>query len=458
MAKKGFIDDILAGLKPEELKGLQVLSDHATVNGIPGVRFIDKMKFSTSMGEPYNTTKKSFLVPDPTETCPEGKKFIPEVMDRFDRVMNLYTNGIRACPVYAGNLKDEVRHEKKVKAGKIRMFSGGPVDCAFVTRKFLLSFVKMLQEHQLLFEAAPGCVAQSLEWEAFREHLTQFGLDQLIAGDYRAFDKSMIAAMIMAAFDVIIAIHKAAGWTDEECLPLYCIAEDTAYAWVQFDGDLIMFFGSNPSGHTLTVIINSLVNALYLRYCWIILNPKHTCSDFKKFVAALTYGDDNSIGVSGKTPWFNHTAIAKVLATIGVTYTMADKEAQSVPFIHIDNISFLKRTWRWDEDVGAYLAPLDEESIRKSLCMTIPSKSISREMQMVQSITGNMNEFFFYGKQRFNEERKYFVDLIYKHGLEAEYQMQMIPSWEDLKERFWRNSHGVSLKRLGGSYIHPSKA
>ncbi len=436
-----FSQDLIQGLSVEAKDTLRILSDYAAVNGIQGVRFVDKLNFNTSMGEPYNHSKKFHLHPAPTADLPDGKMFDEETMRRFRSIIEGYKTGVSQCPVFSGQLKDEPRPTAKVNAGKVRVFTGAPVDWSLVVRKYLLTFVKVVQENQLLFEAAPGCVAQSTEWQDFRKHITKFGDDRIIAGDYGKFDKKMSAKIILAAFDVIIAVLKDAGWSAEELLVVYGIAEDTAFSFANYNGDCLQFMGSNPSGHPLTVIVNSIVNALYMRYCYALLNPDQEVKSFKKNVALLTYGDDNVMG--SQVDWFNHTAIVGVLAQIGVEYTMADKESKSVPFINIRDVSFLKRSWRWDSDVGAYLCPLEEASIQKMLCINIPSKTISDEDQMLEVMTAAVNEWFYYGKDKFTLERSYLEDLAERSSLGPLLKKKPFPTWEQLYERFWRASSGA---------------
>jgi len=154
----------------------------------------------------------------------------------------------------------------------------------------------------------------------------------------------------------------------------------------------------------------------------------------------ITYGDDNSFGVSKRVPWFHHTSVQKALADISVGYTMADKEAESVPYIHIDEVSFLKRTWRWDEDLGAWAAPLDEESIGKSLTRVVKSKTLCPEAQAVAVMESAYAEYFFYGKAKFEEKAQMFDRIVKRCGLEAYVRESSFPSWEELRERFWRSS------------------
>jgi hypothetical protein len=83
---------------------------------------------------------------------------------------------------------------------------------------------------------------------------------------------------------------------------------------------------------------------------------------------------------------------------------MADKEAESVPFIHIDNASFLKRTWRKDDDLGCMVAPLDHDSIEKMLMVWNRSKSVTEEAQGISVISTALREYFFYGKETYNDK------------------------------------------------------
>jgi hypothetical protein len=215
---------------------------------------------------------------------------------------------------------------------------------------------------------------------------------------------------------------------------------DTAFPLVDFNGDLIQFFGSNPSGHPLTVIINGLANSLYMRYCYYQTNPNKECSSFKKNVALMTYGDDNIMGVSKSVDWFNHTTIQETLKTIGITYTMADKDSESIPYVSLKDVSFLKRTWRFDEDLDCYLAPLELASIHKMLTVNVRSKTIPAEEQSIATITSALGEWFFYGKEEYNARRQDMIHVIEMCDLNAWLQKSSIPTWDMLKMRFEQNS------------------
>jgi hypothetical protein len=437
-----FTRDILQGLANVHgeawKRELVILSDHAAVNGVAGVKYIDRMNMSTSMGFPWNKTKRAFIRPSPTEEQPDAVTFDDEVWARIRAIEQCYSEGRRAYPVYSAHLKDEAVTEAKIEAKKTRVFTGAPVDFSVVMRKYLLSFVRLLQQNKFVFEAGPGTVTQSIEWTHFHQYLTQFGTGRMVAGDYGKFDKRMVAPFILAAFRVIINVHAAAGHTEEDLRTIECIAHDVAFPLVSIKGDIIEFFGTNPSGQPLTVIVNSLVNSLYMRYAYsgVRDDGREGCDDFKERVALLTYGDDNIMGVSASAPWFNHTAIQRELATIGVEYTMADKQAQSVPFIDIADCSFLKRTWRWEPELGAYAAPLEEESLLKSLTVWVPSRTIDKYAQMVAVMSAANSEYFFHGRTLFNERRSFFQRVLAEQPYSLYVEDSTLPDWDTLCQRF----------------------
>ena len=443
---KGFIHDIDSRLDPEWLKELKPLDDLTTINGAAGVKFIDKMKRNTSMGFPYRKSKKYFLenINDPEH--PDFVNFRPEVYEEINRILAAYKRGERAHPVFIATLKDEPLPEKKIKMKKTRVFQCAPATWSFVVRKMLLPFIRVFQKNPLIFEGAPGMNCGSRQWEQLKVYLCAFGDDQMIAGDYAAFDKHMQSTFMLAAWRVIIHFYRRAGWSDEDLRMLQCIAEDTTFSLCDYFGDLIEFCGSNPSGHPLTVILNCLVNSLYIRYCYHVLNPKREVMSFKEFVHLITYGDDNEMGVSKTIPWFNHTALVKVLALIDVVYTMADKEAESVPFVNIADTTFLKRKWRWDPDVCAWLAPLDWSSIEKMLTMGMESDFLCPEERAMAVIESAMGEFFFYGREVFERNAALMRDIISECDLWAFIKRSTLPTWDQCVERFNRANENVAVE------------
>jgi len=446
-----YVEDVISQLPEGWEKELVTLSDKAAINGLPGVKFIDGMNRNSSMGFPWNTTKKNYLVPAVDDLFPDGVDLTSEVWERVRKIEKCYDEGRRAYPVFSAHLKDCAIPFEKIQKKKTRIFTGQPVDHCIVMRKLLLPFVRLVQKNKFAFEAGPGTVTQSKEWGQIREYLTVFGDERIVGGDFGSYDKNMEATLIIIAFMMIAKIHQMAGFDATECRRIMCLGYDIAFSFCNFRGDLVEFFGTNPSGHALTVIINSLVNSLYMRYSYYMSNPEHEVLTFKQFVHLFTYGDDNVMGVSKKCDWFNHTAISQCLANIGVEYTMADKHSESVPFIHIDNVSFLKRKWRYDEEVQAWLCPLEMSSLHKTLTVGIPSKTIDENEQMVELILCVNNELFFHGRKEFEKHHDFFKSILDRSPFSCVVKAQTLMNFDELVERYQQKTVFKTVSSLDTS-------
>jgi len=441
---QAYASDILSELNAEDLAEMIILSDLATVNGIPGVKYVDKMNRNTSMGWPYNKKKKFFMTePHQEEIWNDAVDFDDSFYNRVNRIISKYETGQRYMPVFMAHLKDEPTKFSKIESGATRVFLGAPADWSFVMRKYLLTFVRVLQNNKYTFEAAPGTNATSMEWEEMYRYLTYFGKDRMIAGDFSKFDKRMSAQWILAAFKVIDIIITKAGWSEKDRCIVSCIGADTAFPLCNMNGDLVEFWGSNPSGHPLTVIINSMVNAMYMRYAWV--KGGNILSLFKKQVHLITYGDDNTMGVSQLAKNFDHTIIQAEMEKIGVKYTMADKESVSIPFININQISFLKRAWRWESELNAHVAQLEEDSIAKMLTKCLPSKVVCPERQAVDLIYNALGEYFYYGRTVFEEKRSMFLEVIAKKGLQP-YVVRDFPDFDNMIIDYKEASRDIRFK------------
>jgi len=437
---KSFVQDITEKLEPEFVKEIVILDDVTTMNGLAGVRFLDKVNRNTSMGYPYRKSKRNFLVPlEPTEDHPDPVEYTPEILEEINVILETYKRGERYMPVFVMSLKDEPVTEKKVLMQKTRGFMGGPAAFQFVCRKYLLAFVRVFQLNPYIFEGAPGMNCNSSSWLELFEHLTKHGCDRLIAGDYGMFDKNMTSEEMMAGFDVIIAVLQHAGWSEEDILNVRCIAEDICFCVCDLQGDFVEFFGSNPSGWALTVILNCIVNSLYMRYAFAKMSSVDELPQFQDKVALITYGDDNAMGVHESIPWFNHTSIAAELTKLGKVYTMADKEAESVPYITIEEVSFLKRRFV-PVSANRVSCPLEWASIEKMLTTCVLSKTVCPEKQAIDTIRSAIGEFFQYGEQVFAKNVQKMREIVHECHLESFVEDATFPSYGQLLEAHYTAS------------------
>jgi hypothetical protein len=439
---KAFFEDIVAKVPEEQFKEMKPYDMFTAVNGAPGVKYVDGINRQSSAGSPWNCTKEKLLHKVP----PRGEYQDPvmpvqEVLDLAAHYEAEYAAGRRVYPLYTAHLKDEPVKFKKKKIGKTRVFTGSSLAHSLVVRRFILPFIRLMHNNRYAFEAAPGTACQSSEWGDMYKYLTHFGEDRVVAGDFRGFDKGMAALLVLLAFLIIIwCCERSGNYTEADIRILRGIATDTAFPVVNFNGDLIMLHGTNPSGNNATVEINCLVNSLYMRMCFRLSNPAKEVKTFKIYVHLMTYGDDNIMNVSGDIDWFNHTVIADQLAKVGIEYTMPDKTSESVPFIDMKDATFLKRTWVWNEEVKNYFCPLEEESIEKSLMTWTASKTICPQEQCIAVVSAAVCEYFWYGKQVFQEKTKLLRDTIHNIDMDNWVQESTFPTWDELIARWYKQS------------------
>lgn len=410
---------------------LTIYNLDTVVNGIAGLKYVDSINRDTSAGCPWRKSKKFLLTyGSPTEFHQDPVYFSKDVLDRVSLRLESYSKGIQTHPIFIASLKDEPVKFAKIESCKTRVFMGAPVDFTIAMRQVLLSFVRIVQMNPFLFESAPGMDVHSNTWERLYEYLMAHG-GKMIFGDYADYDITMRATVILHVFELIAEFHQHCGCTEEHCRMIRTVGYDIAFAMVDYNGTLVMLFGKNPSGQALTVILNGIVNCLYMRYCYYHLNPNKEVDSFNLNVNLITYGDDNGQGVADNIPWYNHTAIKHFLEGLNIVYTMADKTAESVPYIDIRDADFLKRRFRYDPDFGRIVAPLEVSSIHKMLMIGIRG-ALTPEEQVVAIAHAALKECAYHGKDFFLEWDTRIRDMV--HGLDLDIYLETnpLPTWEKL--------------------------
>jgi len=387
------------------------LSLAATVNGIDGLRFIDRMKPSTSMGYPINKPKSDFL----TESMGDNMvnfDFPPSVWTQFEKDKKTYLSGKRAYPIFRACLKDEV---KKKTSQKVRVFQAAPISLQMLVRQYFLPVARVVSLLPLVSECAVGINAHSGEWDALMRHIRKFGDSRFIAGDYSSYDTRMPAQFTLAAFNVLIEIAKMlGGYTEDDFTIMRGIAADVAYPIVAFNGDLIGLFGSNPSGQNLTVYINSIVNSLYARVCFFSAHPEK--NNFRAHIAATTYGDDIVAGVAETAPKFTFQSVQATLRDMDIGFTTPDKQDTTHPYVAFNEVDFLKRKSAFFAPLGHEVGVLSEDSIMKSLFCCLRSKSVLPGVQCAGAMDSALHEWFYHGEEIFEDRRAKFQEIYNRSG------------------------------------------
>lgn len=408
------------------------------INGYDGALYIDRLPTKTSVGFPHGGAKIKHLIDvDPVKGHAIRRHFDQVLQCEYDKILEKYKNGERACIVFDSNFKDEPVSQSKIDKNKCRIFNAGP--CAFTVlfRQYFLWCIPYFSgKHRHKFGMAIGANAYSSDWKVLFDHVTKHGEDRIIAGDYSNFDKRMSAQIMTAAFNVLYKLCQHFGWSDEDLLIMRGLASDVCYPLTNVFGLLMETDGSNPSGHPLTTVINGMCNIIYMMLACMDIErcekkKKINYDYFLNYFSLLTYGDDNFGSVSKSIKYVDHTKIANALAKYGVIYTMSDKNSESRPFIHYSEGDFLKRKFVKDSHFKGHVgAPLSEESIIKMLSVIVVSDSITLEEQTAAVIESASREYFQYGKEVYEKRMEFLSELLDRYKLRP-YLSTKLYTWEE---------------------------
>jgi hypothetical protein len=393
------------------------LTDMQTVCGIDGRRFIDKMPTNTSVGFPLTGPKSDYLtklepVDFPGFEYPQ--ELDPKFWEEAEHCEALFLEGTRAYPIFKGSIKDEPTLLTKDKA---RVFQCAPMALQLLIRKYFLPVARFISLHPLKSECAVGINCQGPEWDQLQKHITQFGKDRILAGDYSKYDLRMPAQVSMASLRVMMSLAEASGnYTQRDLTVMSGIATEICYPMTAFNGTLIQFNGTNPSGHNVTVYVNSIGNSLQLRCAYFdIVKPKPG-ETFRKACAATTYGDDVKSSVNRKYPGYNHITVAKFFKKHDVIFTMPDKTSTPTEYMDDADCEFLKRRSVYNAEVNMSFGALDEMSIFKSLHSAVRSKVLSPTEQAVSNIDGALQEWFAHGEDVYELRRAQMIQISDRAG------------------------------------------
>jgi len=171
-----------------------------------------------------------------------------------------------------------------------------------------------------------------------------------------------------------------------ENLPFKPLGPDK-YKCVTIDGKQTFFItvvyewkGGMPSGHFLTTVGNIIVNNCVVRYavadCVLVNGAMGYGIDVPSplpYIEANMYvccfGDDNLIGISEDLARFvSQEKLTFCMARIGLKYTDESKSAAVHKLRTLEEVSFLKRGFRYERALGRWLGDLEDKVI-DDMCM-----------------------------------------------------------------------------------------
>nr|WPR18032.1 MAG: capsid protein [Picornavirales sp.] len=474
---KAFKMRILNGLSEVDLEDIHPVPISVAVNGMPRVPNVDAQKHSTSAGHGKRGPKLQYLSePIEFDVWDSYREFDKDTLREIDEMREQMYRGIRPHAIYDACWKNEMLSKAKVEAGRARCIYMCPLAFLVNMRMSTVAMCRVMIRRRLLFCIAVGLNTHSEEWDDLYQASHFIPGDNWIAGDFKAFE-SVLGLLLSNAVSKIIewVALISHNYSDEEMMALRVELADISNATINFFGELITLLGGEASGQQLTTFFNCIANILLHMYAYVVIHSVTggeveffaLATEFFVKVFCMTLGDDVYLKVHPDRPEYNHTRIQQVFADIGITYTMADKEAVSRPYVPLGEVTFLKRKFEDHEAFpGMKVATLDKKSIYKMLCYTVPSHSVSAEEQMASAIASAQAEAFFHGSSFFAQIQDLIAEMPKSRELEFRMGQLPAPSWNGMMARFIRSSPKLQVRQTSpvleekagteGSYCHAS--
>jgi len=356
-----FVDEVVARV----LVGRVTTSPWGFSRAVQGDAMIQAVAMDKSAGRFafQGKPKSAYVSYDADGACQPGD-FLRDRVGGVFRDIGSWVNR----QVWAASFKDEMRPASKVAEGKSRVIYFSEMDFFMVCRMFLSPILSLILASARALGIAVGASAHSADWVVLADHLRAVAPDGVVFdGDFKGFDITQAQSTLSVVSTVIYRLACLIGWVAFALRAvLYCLYCCVVRVTV-FDGVVTLTWGGLASGSAPTTVFNCLVVIYYYWDSYQHLSEGRVVRGFWVEVRLIVFGDDHVMACCPEIrEWYNPRTIGEYLRTRGVVLTDADKNAP-VDYRPLASATFLKRGFRWDEEMGILCAPLALDSIVKSL-------------------------------------------------------------------------------------------
>lgn len=387
------------------------------VLGLEGHRYFSAVKRNTSPGYPFihlplYKGKASYPIFGDNMEYDLTTSACLDLKERVLKIIENCLKGIRSEIIYTDNLKDERVKLEKWLSGLTRLFSGSPKDYIIAFRMFFGAFCEWYAINNIANHSAIGVNPYSLDWDRLARKFRAIGGDDLAfgAGDYKGFDGSEKSQVHDLQLAIVNRWYTRRGATPEENQVRTMLWKELTNSKHIRHNIIYEWLSSLPSGHPMTAIVNSMYNEINFRYCWARMGQQleidyhESIKDFESDCALIVLGDDNAYAVSPKyREYFTEVAVADWMSEIGMVYTSELKDVGLHKSLRrLEDIEFLKRSFRYDNVLRRWVAPL-----RLSVILEIPywTKAIPGQMEAIvgDNVQEALNELALHPRSTYEE-------------------------------------------------------
>lgn len=421
--EKKFERAVFVAMKPFSDATLQfpsrVLTFEEAVVGVPSMEF-SSIPRATSLGYPWCTAarNKSYFFGKSEEydlNTLEALKLKEQVLALEDTIRG----GRRPLFLCRDFLKDEVR--KKGKGA--RLIAGTDVRYYILCRMYFGAFVSALIRSHQKSGACLG-VNQYSEWPWLEEFITRKG-DKVWDGDFAGFDSSQQPQMLWAILHFINSWYDLHGDGDSNDMRKILFM-DLVHSrhLVSLRGKatkVVEWVKSLPSGHFLTSTVNTILSMSCLVGAYIGLTGR---VDFWDHAGVAAQGDDNLVNADESViAEYNQVTCAQFLRSeYGLIYTAGRKGEELKPYMGIEDVIFLQRTFR--KKNGVVVCPIRPESFLHSLYYTQGNKEkMVQKMDMQIGLERALEELALHPEDKWSFTSKRIYEAMKSLGVSPQFDI-----------------------------------
>lgn len=416
----------------------------------------DRLNPHTSAGFPYKATHPGpgktglFRFDEKGEISFLDPQFEADCIERA----NLYRVGIAKTTTSYVFAKDELRTMEKMY--KPRQIDTYPADENTVWRMFNQDFASRF------YEAGngdnpwcPGLDVHS-QWPILASRLAVFSNNAMDI-DASAWDGHMHARLFKVTAEIKNLVYQ-----DEYQLARLTQAANACSHTVQFGPYLYRKHGGMGSGWAGTTVDNTLAHmALFYTLYRIIMERawygEHhedlkeifgtldrllSWKTFLSLVVPRFYSDDFVCTVS---PLIAHIlrpdVVADAYKEFGWKVTSATKQATKTTFRHLSEVQFLKRSFRFDQDLAMWLPPLEFDTIADMVRYVRASHASNVRAQFLANVGDAFDEAAYHGKDKYNMFCSWVISA-------AQARDMFVPrtSWEDKIRNYMDKAYNTGVR------------
>jgi len=391
-AQQDWLEPLLPLAK--ESTRLRVLNRGEIVNGSSLEPFINKIDMSTSPGFSHSGKKCDW------GTLQEDGSWMikKEIWDEVTWIENALLAG--NLPVVPAQItgKMEVR-----KIGKgMRQFANVPFCMLLLLKKYYGSIFSFLVEHWKLSECAIGINPYNSDWDDLKKHMDQGYLSSWHAEDVSAFDQNVIPLVLEFFGLALVEIAKLGKYSKKEIKIMINIIAMLTHPTVIINGDLLELIGLMLSGIFGTTHFDSgMVSLLHRAHFFEVYGVK-TKHRYRDFARLMCFGDD-SIENTYQLMSYNSRTYAEFCAKYGITVTDSFKNPVTSKGVKIDEVSFLKRGFRFCKIRDRFVGPIEIDSIFKSLHCYVESKHVEADDVLRINLDTAVSELCLHTEKTYND-------------------------------------------------------